>query len=165
MGQSPGKKEKIESISQELIEMTDKFCDEYLNDEYKTLSRNLILKMKRKHQVPFLSGWTESWAAGVIYALGQINFLSDQSFEPYVEKSVIPDHFGISQSTASQKAKTIRDMFDLGYFDPEFSTSRTRESNPLNEMVMIDRLVVPADTVPDSPPNDENPQTEGEEKR
>lgn len=157
MARSPAEKEKIETISQELIEMTGEFCDEYLNDEYKALARKLVLKMKRKHQVPFLSGWSESWAAGVIYALGQINFLSDQSFEPYVEKSVISDHFDISQSTASQKAKTIRDMFDLGYYDPEFSTARIRESNPLKDMVMIDGLVVPADAVPGVGPDDENP--------
>lgn len=157
MARSQAEKEKIETISQELIEMTGGFCDEHLNDEYKELARKLILKMKRKHQVPFLRGWTESWAAGVIYALGQINFLSDQSFEPHVEAADIPEYFDISQTTASQKAKTIRDMFDLGYWDPEFSTSRTRESNPLRNMAVINGLVVPVDGLGDSRPDVERP--------
>lgn len=157
MARDKAEKEKIENISQELIEMTGGFCDEYLDDEYKELARKLILKMKRKHQVPFLRGWTESWAAGVIYALGQINFLFDQSSEPYVEAADIPEYFDVSQSTASQKAKTIRDMFDLGYWDPEFSTTRMQESNPLRDMAVVNGLVVPVDALQDSHSDAEHP--------
>ena len=58
------------------------------------------------------------------------NFLFDQSFEPYVAAADIPKHFGVSQSTVGQKAKLIRDMFDLFYWDPEFSTQAMRDSNP-----------------------------------
>jgi len=42
-----------------------------------------------------------------------------------------------------QKAKTIRDMFNLRYWHPEFSTPRMRDSDPFKGMVMIDGLIVP----------------------
>lgn len=156
MARNPAEKERIESTSQELIELTGEFCEEHLNEEYAELSRKLIEKMGRKHQVPFLQGWNESWAAGVIYALGQINFLFDESFEPYVAAGDIPEYFGISQSTATQKARTIRDMFDMGYYDQEFSTTRAQESNPLNDMAVVNGLLVPLDTLGESRPDSGN---------
>jgi hypothetical protein len=127
--------------------MTDKFADSYLDEEYKMLCRKLIDKMSRKRQVPFLSGRLEIWAAAVVYALGQINFLFDKNFEPYVSATDLCNYFGTSQSTTSQKAKKIRDMFKMRYFDEEFSTERTLKENPFNEFVMIDGLIVPVSAV------------------
>jgi hypothetical protein len=58
-------KQKIEAISQELIEMTGEFCDQYLNEDYRRLAEKLILKMKRKRQSPFLRGRVNTWAAAI----------------------------------------------------------------------------------------------------
>jgi hypothetical protein len=127
--------------------MIDDFADRYLDEDYKMLCRKLIDKMSRKKQVPFLSGRLEIWAAAVVYALGQINFLFDKSFEPYVSATDLCNYFGTSQSTTSQKAKIIRDMFKMRYFDEKFSTKRMLRENPLNEFLMIDGLVVPVSTV------------------
>jgi len=143
MARTKAEKQKIEAISQELIEMTGEFCDQYLDQDYKQLAEDLILKMKRKRQVPFLRGRRNTWAAAIIYALGQINFLFDRSFEPYVAAGDIPKYFGVSQSTIGQKAKSIRDMFDLYYWHPEFSTQRMRDDDPHRGRVMIDGFIVP----------------------
>ena len=43
----------------------------------------------------------------------------------------------------------IKDMFDLWHFSPEFSTQRMTESNPFNQMVMVDGFIVPINTLPD----------------
>ena len=143
MARTKAEKEKIEAISQELIKLTGEFCDQYLDEEYKQLAEKLILKMKRKRQAPFLRGRVNTWAAAIIYALGQINFLFDRGSEPYVAAGDIPRYFGVSQSTVGQKAKSIRDMFKLRYWDQEFSIPRMRDSDPFKNMVMIDSLVVP----------------------
>lgn len=140
-------RELVKQKKDALIEMTDGFADRYLDEDYKMLCRKLTDKMSRKRQVPFLSGRLEIWAAAVVYALGQINFLFDKSFEPYVSATDICNYYGTSQSTTSQKAKIIRDMFKMRYFDEEFSTERMQKENPLNEFVMIDGLVVPISTV------------------
>jgi hypothetical protein len=141
-------KEKIEAISQQLLALTGEFCDEYLDNDYKQLCGKLILKMSRKRQVPFLSGRVNTWAASIIYALGQINFLFDRSFEPYVSADDMAHHFGVSKSTIGQKAKQIRDMFKMGYWDKEFATPRMQASNPLQGMVMMDGMIVPAGVLP-----------------
>lgn len=104
--------------------------------------------MKRKHQVPFLRGRVNTWAGAIIYALGQINFLFDRSSEPYASPDDIAGFFGVSKSTLGQKAKLIRDMFKMRYWDPEFSTPDMRESDPFKNMVMMDGLIVPVDMLP-----------------
>jgi hypothetical protein len=140
-------RELVQQKKDTLIQMTDGFAERYLDEDYKMLCRKLIEKMSRKRQVPFLSGRLDIWAAAVVYALGQINFLFDKSFEPYVSATDLCDYFGTSQSTISQKAKTIRDMFKMRYFDEEFSTEKMQNENPLNEFVMVNGLIVPISTV------------------
>ena len=94
------------------------FCD----DEYKELSIKMVKKLGRKHNVPFKRGKLENWAGGIIYALAQINFLFDKSFELYLSADDICNYFKTKKSTTSNKARDIRKMFNLNYFDREFST-------------------------------------------
>lgn len=137
-------KEKIiiEEKAQKLLEVTGSFCRQYLDEDYKQLCEKLIGKMSRKRNVPFLSGRMEIWAAAIIYALGSINFLFDSSFKPYATADEICNFFGTSKSTTSQKAKVIRDMFKMGYYDTEFSTAHMRENNPFSNFVMMNGLIV-----------------------
>jgi hypothetical protein len=148
MARTKAEKEKIEAVSNELMRLTGEFCDKYLNEEYKHLCEKLILKMKRKRNVPFMSGRASTWAAGIIYALGQINFLFDGEFEPYVERGEIPRHFGVAQSTVGQKAKAIRDMFRLDSWDAEFSTQEMRDTDPYRDMVILNGFIVPISMLP-----------------
>jgi len=90
----------------------------------------------------------EIWVAAIIYAIGSINFLFDKSFEPYVSAQDISDYFGTSKSTVSQKAKLIRDMFKMGHWDKEFSTTEMKESDPLSNMVMVDGLIIHKQVLP-----------------
>ncbi|HHY95157.1 MAG TPA: hypothetical protein GX513_09130 [Firmicutes bacterium] len=105
----------------------------------------LIGRMARKRNAPFLSGKIETWAAAVIHALGMVNFLFDQSTRPFVSVGDICGYFGTSQSTTTQKSKQIRDMFKMGYFDPEFSTASTAADDPLRNLVLVNGLLVPLD--------------------
>jgi len=138
-------KTAIENKKEQLIEMTEKFCEKYLDEDYKNLCNKLISKMSRKRVVPFMSGKIEIWAAAVIYALGSINFLFDKSFKPYASADDICDYFGTNKSTTSQKAKIIRDMFNMGYFDKEFSTSRMQENDPFSKLRMVNGFIVMGD--------------------
>lgn len=124
------KDEKTKIRQEQLVEMVSSFCDEQLDGEYKQLSIKLIEKMGRKHEVPFKRGKLEIWSSAVIYALGQINFLFDKSFEPYSTPDEICDYFGTKKSTVSNKAHTIREMFNLDPFDKEFSTKHMMDIMP-----------------------------------
>jgi len=138
-------KTRINEKAQQLISLTTEFCEQHLDDEYEQLCEKLIRKMSRKRNVPYLFGKIEIWAAGVIYALGQINFLFDRSFEPYATPDDICNHFGTNKSTTSQKAKVIRDMFKMTYWNDDFSTERNKKDNPFDNLMMINGLIVPID--------------------
>ncbi len=127
----------------DLITMLSAYCDKRLNNEYKELCIKIAIKMSRKRRIPFLKGKMEIWAAAIIYAIGQINFLFDQSFEPYNTPDDICNYFHTSKSTTSQKAKTIRDTFALGYFDQEFSTKKIIDSDPMRSMIIMNGIIVP----------------------
>ncbi len=53
------------------------------------------------------NGRARSWAAGSVYALGRVNFLSDDSREPHMTMSERCEKIGVSQSNASSKSKDI----------------------------------------------------------
>ena len=136
MAKSTQDKATVQDYTEKLIQMTNGFCDEYLDDEYKALCEKLIRKMSRKRVVPFLSGKLEIWAAGVVYALGGINFLFDKSSKPHTSPDDICNYFGTSKSTTGQRAKTIRDMFKLHYFDSEFSTKELLDKSPFSNVFL-----------------------------
>ncbi len=141
-------KAAIEEKRRWLIEATTAYCREQLNEEYREICEKLIDKMSRKRTVPFLSGQLNIWAAAVVYAIGQINFLFDGSFEPSATADDIRDHFGVKKNTVSNKARCIRDMFKMGCYDKEFSTEHVKQRNPFRDLVMIDGMIAPKSALP-----------------
>lgn len=142
-------KQEIKQREEKLLEMTGAFCAQKLDEDYYLLCEKLIKKLGRKRDVPFQRGKLEIWAAAVVYAIGSINFLFDKSFEPYITPDQLNDYFGTKNSTVSNKAREIKDMLNLWHFDSEFSTQRMADSNPFNNLVMVDGLIVPMDTLPE----------------
>ena len=142
-------KEEIKNKEKKLLELTGSFCAQKLDDDYYQLCEKLILKLGRKRDVPFKSGKIEIWAAAIIHAIGSINFLFDKSFEPYLTAEQISEYFGTKKATVSNKARQIKDMFKMGYYDPDFSTQHMKESNPFGEMVMVNGFIVPLASIPE----------------
>lgn len=144
-------KQRVQAIQRQLTEMTTAFCGQHADAEYERLCKKLIDKMARKRTVPFSSGRVEIWAAALVHALGSINFLFDKSFPPHTTPDTLCDYFQVSRRTVAQKATLIRDLFKLGYFDPEFSTQRMLKHNPLAGLTRVDGfLVIPKPQFRDS---------------
>jgi hypothetical protein len=142
-------KQEIKEKEEKLLEMISAFCTQNLDDEYSQLCRKLTKKLGRKRDVPFQRGKLEIWAAAIVYAIGSINFLFDKSFEPYRTAEQISEYFGTKNSTVSNKAREINEMLDIWHFNPEFSTKKMLEFNPLKQMVMVDGIIVSINSLPD----------------
>jgi hypothetical protein len=84
-----------------------------VNDEYADLSRKMAAALSSERPSPLESGHSRSWAAGIVYALGPMNFLSDDSREPHMTMSELCKKIGVSQSTASNKSREIWNRLDL----------------------------------------------------
>jgi hypothetical protein len=139
---------KMEATYEEIVALTDEFCQEYLDEEYAQLARQLAAALARKRPSPLARGRVNSWACGVVYALGFVNFLFDKSFEPYMSATELCEGFGVSQSTGSNKSREIRDSMDMMQFDPNWCLPSLMDENLMAWMIMVDGLIVDARSMP-----------------
>lgn len=122
--------------------LTDAFCRDHLNDEYFELARDIAAALCRKRPSPVATGQPRTWACGIVYVLGQINFLSDRSFEPHMAMADVCAGFGVGQSTASAKAQVISRALDVHRLNPKWSLPSLLEQNPLIWMAEVNGLLV-----------------------
>ena len=78
----------------------------------------------------------------IIYVLGQINFLSDRSTQPYMAMADVCARFGVNQSTASGKARAISQALGTRQFDPNWSLPSLLDRNPLVWMAEVNGMLV-----------------------
>ena len=131
-----------------IVVLTDTFCNKHLNEEYAQLARQAVAALCRKRPSPLMKGRVNTWACGIIYALGFVNFLFDKSQEPYMSAADLCKGFGVSKSTGSAKSKTIRDALDMVQMDPNWYLPSKIDDNPMAWMIMVDGFVLDARTMP-----------------
>ena len=132
----------------QIIELTDKVCADLLDEEYAGLARQVVAKLARKRPSPLLAGRAATWAGGVVWALGQVNFLFDRSTAPYVAQDDLATAFGLSKSTLGQKGKQIRDMLKMTWGTPEFLRADTIDANPMIWFTEVNGLPFDARELP-----------------
>jgi len=133
---------------EEITNLTDAFCSQYLNNEYAEMSRQLAAALCRKRPSPIATGQAKSWACGIVHALGMVNFLYDPSQIPHIKASEIYKHFGVAESTGQGKSKAIRDLMDMSQMDPNWCLPSMIESNPMVWMISVDGFIMDVRTCP-----------------
>jgi hypothetical protein len=127
----------------QIVGLTDEFCQKHLNDEYRELAQAMAAALCRKRPSPVASGQVRSWACGIIYALGQVNFLSDKATQPYMTMGDVCEAFGVSPSTGGAKARIISDALKLSpAFDPVWTLPSMMDKNPLVWMAEVNGYLV-----------------------
>jgi hypothetical protein len=121
-GISSGLRHRVE----EVLGHCDRVCAEVLDAEYTTLCRRSVAKLARKRPSPLAQGDTRIWAGGVLYAVGQVNFLFDPSTRPHVTGSDPAAVVGVNPSTIGQKAKAVPDATGIRELGPEIMRSDLR---------------------------------------
>ncbi|MFH5802746.1 DUF6398 domain-containing protein [Alienimonas sp. DA493] len=114
----------------EIVERTDAVCDAHLTDEYRGLCRAMTAALCQEG-APVGRGKAESWAAGVVYSVGSVNFLTDPSQDPHLRAEEIAAACGVSPATMYNKARVLREGLDLSPLDPEWMLSERRKRSPL----------------------------------
>jgi Domain of unknown function (DUF6398) len=142
-------KQQIQEKQEQILGLIKQFCSAKLNDEYYEISEQLVKKLGRKRNVPFMTGQLEIWAVAVIHTVGTINFLFDRASEPYASLDDINDFFGTKKTTTSGKSKVIRDLLKIKQFDNEFATKEMKASNPFNNYVMVNGFFTPISALPE----------------
>ena len=124
-----------------LVELLDVFCDAHLNAEYKTLCREMAVAICQDGS-PVLRGHPKGWAAGIVYAIGRVNFLTDPSQKPHMTAAAMATGFGVSQATMMNKAKVIREGLDLTPLHPDWCLPSRMEDNPLVWMLEVNGFLM-----------------------
>lgn len=120
----------------EIVALIDSFCNAHLNDEYKVVSREMA-EVLCQEDSPVLSGKATGWAAGVVHAVGFVNFLSDPQNSPCMSGKQIADGFQVSEATMMAKSRTIRQGLDIIQCDPDWTVYSMLEKNPLIWMIQL----------------------------
>ena len=138
----------LRPVVDEIVGITDSVCLSVLDEEYADLARRAVAKLARKRPSPLHAGRRATWAAGVVHALGQVNFLSDPVSEPCVTADQLSAVFGVAKSTMSSKARQVRDLLRISHFSPEFQRADVAAQNPLAWIIEVNGLAVDARHVP-----------------
>ncbi len=133
---------------QEIIALTDGLCQEKLNVEYATLCREMAAALARKRPSPLTGGQVKTWACGIVYTIGFVNFLFDKSQSPHMRADEICAWFGVAQSTGGNKAKQIRDMLHITQFDSKWMLPSMIDKSPMAWMISVNGLIVDARSLP-----------------
>jgi hypothetical protein len=96
----------------------------------------------RKRPSPLASGQPRTWACGIVYELGRVNFLSDPSTQPAMTLAQVCAAFGVGQSTASAKARVISNLLDVHRLNPSWLLPSLVEMHPLVWMAEVNGVLV-----------------------
>jgi Domain of unknown function (DUF6398) len=129
-------------VYEKIAGLTDDVCYRHLNPEYRTLARAMIGALCRKRPSPLASGQPRTWACGILYVLGRINFLGDPSFSPHMTTAELCAAFEVGESTVHAKARAIEKALGTQPFDPQWTLPSLAEKNPLVWMAEVNGLLV-----------------------
>ena len=134
--------------AEQIFSLTDHFCAEHLDEEYRELVRKLVAKLARRRPSPLTRGDLRIWAAAAIYTVGGVNFLFDRTQRPHMTGDDLSRLAGVPKSTLTNKSKLIRDVLRIRQLEPEFCRRELLASNPLVWMISVNGFIVDARMMP-----------------
>ena len=131
-----------------IVSLTDGVCRAHLTEEYAALSRELVAALARRRPSPLLGGRAETWACGITYTLGIVNFLFDSAQDVHMVGSELCALFGVSQSAGAARAREIMRLFRIGQLDPRWCLPSKLADNPLAWMIEVNGMIVDVRVMP-----------------
>lgn len=127
----------VRPYADQVVAVTDAVCLDHLDREYADLCQAVVGKLGRKRPSPLVRGDSRIWAAGVVHAVGQLNFLSDPSQTLHATTDQLSGWLGVKKTTMANKAKLIRDTLKLTPFDTEFMRRALVDASPLTWLLEV----------------------------
>ena len=132
----------MQPVFDDIFHLTTAFCEKFLNDEYACICKKLTAALCRKRPSPLKKGKKLTWAAGIVYTAGWINFLGDNDQSPYMSTKELADRFDVGVSTMSGKKLQIQNALNLIRLDPDYTLGSRLEDNPLIWIVEVNGLLM-----------------------
>ncbi|QOY35347.1 DUF6398 domain-containing protein [Anaerobacillus isosaccharinicus] len=139
---------KMEEKYNEIATIIEEFCSVHLNKEYEQLCLQLCAALCRKRPSPLEKGRANTWACGIVHAIGTANFLFDSSQHPTITPKELYEGFGVSGGTGSSKSKQIRDLMKIDYFNTDWALPSKLADNPMVWMISVNGFAIDARNAP-----------------
>lgn len=110
-----------------IVDVCDRACEAVLDTEYQGLARRLVALLARKRPSPLQRGRPEIWAGGVLWALGQVNWLFARNATVHVTGDQLAEAVGAKPKSIAAKATVVSDAADIAEFDPRFTRRELQE--------------------------------------
>ena len=131
-----------------IVALADTVCAAHLDVEYAQLARQATAALCRQRPSPLATGHLKTWACGIVYALGFVNFLFDKSQTPSMTAADLCAAFGVSKSTGAAKAKAVREALGMSQMDPHWYRPSKMEHNSLAWMITVNGFIVDVRSMP-----------------
>jgi hypothetical protein len=146
-GTLPDSHDRTSKAADQICELTNAFCQEHLNEEYRELCEDMIATLL-DIDFPLEKGRPAGWASGIVHAVGWVNFLQDPNQQPHMTSVQVAAGFGVSQQTMTAKSKIIRDDLDLIQLDPDWCLPAKLKDNPLVWTIDVNGFLMDARYAP-----------------
>lgn len=117
---------------EEVIGKINSFSNEYLNEQYKDICIEATKLLFLNNESVVKKGKSDSWAAGIVHAIGSVNGLFDSKEQPYIKALDLYKEFGVSSSTGSNKSKEVRALLEINEDNKKWILSSV-DKNDSNE--------------------------------
>lgn len=134
--------EKMTTCFQDIVRLTDEFCQKRLTGEYADLCRRMTAALCRKRPSPLTQGKIEIWACAIVYAIGKVNFLFDKSQKPHIRADELCFLFGVSKGSGSAKSGMILKALGISLMDSRWTLPSRMEDNPMAWMVKVNGFII-----------------------
>jgi len=134
--------EKKKAKITEIQNLISDFAKENLSEEEEGICLHILDKLSRKQKIDITRTKSEIWAASIIWSFCRANF----KHEDGISLDLLSSFFDVKKSTAGNKAGELCKMFKIDFFNPQYTTQKNQERNPLNKMLMTKSgFIVPKD--------------------
>ena len=133
---------------EEIVALTDAFCQEKLDEEHAALCREAVAALARKRPSPLATGKANNWACGVVYAVGSTNFIFDKANPHYMSAGDLASWFGLTARTGGTWGRKVRDLLDMSPFDHRWMLPSHMADSTFIWMVSVNGLIVDVRRMP-----------------
>jgi hypothetical protein len=131
-----------------IVALTEKVCTKHLNAQFAQRARKAAAALARKRPSPLEKGRAKTWACGIVYALGYVNFVFDEGQAYHISAEDLCAAFGVALRTGENRSKVVREALKMGRFDPDWYLPLKVDDDPLAWYITVQGVAVDARTMP-----------------
>lgn len=131
-----------------VVAITDAVCASQLNDEYAALCRRMCHVLALRAESLLAAGEPRTVGAGIVHAVGWVNFLTDPRQSPHLTTRQLSSACGVGASSMASSFRVIRDELHLHRLHPDWTLPSKVFANPFVSILVVDGIPIDIRSAP-----------------